>query len=255
MTKEPLYRLRGVVRRFGGTAALEVPELELERGKIHFLVGLEGFEGRRARTLSGGEGKRLAMARALAVRPEAILLDEPMANVDVSNGRIIEGLLGELSGRWGITVVATAHDVDQAYRLGARVVALHGGRLVDAPPDNVYSGEIVVRDGTKLVRVAEGLEVYVLTDLTGAVHIAIDARTVVLSREPVDSSARNQFSGRVVSARLCGDHVRVVVDMGVAISAWISPESLRDLRLHPGDHAAVSFKAASVRVFGSSANS
>jgi molybdate transport system ATP-binding protein len=212
-------------------------------------VGLKGFERRRARTLSGGEGKRLAIARALALRPEALLLDEPLANADAENGRIIEGLLREVGARCGTTVLATTHDLDPAYRLGARVLSLRGGRLADAPPDNVYSGVVVEREGEKRVRVAEGVEVCAMTDRTGPVGVAVDARAVVLSKVPLDSSVRNRFSGPVLSARLAGDHVRVTVDVGVPLVAWITPASLRDLGLHPGDPVTASFKAASVRVF------
>jgi tungstate transport system ATP-binding protein len=337
MTDGPLYRLRGVTRRFGDAVVLDVPELDLGRGRIHFfagpngagktmmlgvlsllespdsgevdfggarvfpgpgpaaetlrkvtlvsqspylfdgtvignaayglrrrgmpraeaeaaasealaLVGLEGFGARRARTLSGGEGKRLAIARALALRPEALLLDEPLADVDAENARIIEGLLREAGARSGTTVVATTHDLDAAYRLGARVLPLHGGRLVDAPPDNVYSGAVVERDGERRVRIAEGVEVCAAADRTGAVSVVVDARAVILSKAPLDSSVRNRLSGRVVSARLAGDHVRVTVDVGVPLVAWITPASLRELGLHPGDPVTASFKAASVRV-------
>lgn len=336
MSDKPLYRLRNLVRRFGGVVALDVPRLDLERGGVHFLmgpngagktmmlgvlslletpeegeiyfdgervfpgpgpsrealrrvtlvgqdpylfddtvvgnvtyglrrrgwgrraaeeaaseglalVGLKGFERRRAGTLSGGEGKRLALARAMVLRPEVLLLDEPLANVDPANGRIIEGLLKEIPERLGTTVVATTHDLGPAYRLGAKVLALYRGRVVDAPPDNVYSGPIVERDGEKRVRVAAGVEVCVLTEREGTAHVAIDARAVILSRGSLDSSARNRFSGPVTSAQLCGDHVRVTVDIGVPITAWITPRSLRDLDLHPGDHVTVFFKATSVR--------
>jgi len=338
VTEVPLYRLRGVVRRFGGAVVLDLPELELGRGGIHFLVGpngagktmllgvlsllespsegevvfdgerifpgpgpseaaarrvtlvgqapylfdttvlgnaayglrrrglgrtaaeaaasealalvgLKGFEGRRARTLSGGEAKRLAIARALALRPQVLLLDEPLANVDEANRRILEELLAGIPGRLGATVVATTHDLEEAYRLGGRVIALRGGRLADVPPDNVYPGLVVVRDGEKRIRVAEGVEVCAPTVREGRVHVAVDARAVVLSRAPLDSSARNRFAGPVTSVRLCGDHVRVTVDIGVSLSAWVTPSSLRELGLHPGDRVTVSFKATSVRVF------
>lgn len=232
-------RRRGLARAAAEAAAAEALDL----------VGLKGFEGRRARTLSGGEGKLLAMARALALRPEVLLLDEPLANVDAVNGHLIEGLLKEIPARLGATVVATTHDIGQAYRLGARVLALHRGRLADAPPDNVYSGSVVERDGEKRVRIAEGVEVCVLTEREGTAHVAVDARAVVLSRASLDSSARNRFAGPITTTQLCGDHVRVTVDIGVPITAWVTPRSLRELRLHPGDRVTVSFKATSVKVF------
>ncbi len=213
------------------------------------LVGLKGMEDRRARTLSGGEGKRLAIARALALRPEVLLLDEPLANVDAANIRVVEDLLREAGARLGATIVATTHEIDQAYRLKAKIVTLHQGRVVEAPPNNVFHGTAGEREGEWRVRIAEGVEVSVMKAAAGPACIGIDARVVVLSRVPADSSARNRYSGPISAMSLCGEHVQVTVDIGVPLSAWITPQSMRDLDLHVGDRVAASFKSASVRVF------
>ncbi len=213
------------------------------------LAGLAGFGHRRARTLSGGEGKRLAIARALALRPEILLLDEPFENVDAENVLRIEALLREILARSGLTVVATTHDLGQPYRLGARVRALYRGRVVDAPPDNVFTGTLEDRAGEKRFRIDGGIELCVLADRTGPACVAIDARAVILSKTPLDSSARNQFSGPITSTALCRDHVRVTVDIGVPLSIWITPQSLREMALGAGDRVVVSFKASAVSVF------
>ena len=92
--------------------------------------GLAALADRPARGLSGGEQQRLALARAWAVRPEVLFLDEPTAALDVSATRIIEATILGLAGD-GITVVMSTHDLGQARRLAERVVFLHRGRVVE----------------------------------------------------------------------------------------------------------------------------
>lgn len=99
------------------------------------LVGLGGFEGRKARELSGGEAQRVAMARALAVRPSVLLLDEPLANVDRKSAAILDRLIPTLPDA-GTTVILTSHDPEHSSRLGGETIHLVAGRLAEmsAPP-------------------------------------------------------------------------------------------------------------------------
>ncbi|MBW2510455.1 MAG: ABC transporter ATP-binding protein [Deltaproteobacteria bacterium] len=80
------------------------------------IVGLEGFEHRRAKELSGGEVQRVALARALVLKPELLLLDEPTANIDSNSLQAYEALLSGLP-EYGVTVVFSTHDPSQSKRL------------------------------------------------------------------------------------------------------------------------------------------
>ncbi len=91
-------------------------------------VGLEGFGPRRASELSGGEVQRVAMARALALAPAVLLLDEPLANIDRQTACLLEGLIAELPAH-GTTVILTTHDPDLPQRLGGEIIRLRAGRL------------------------------------------------------------------------------------------------------------------------------
>lgn len=115
------------------------------------LVGLDGYEHRRPHELSGGQRQRVSIARALAVRPGLLLLDEPFSALDHATRT---ALADELMAIWWdqkITVVFVTHHLDEALHLSQRVVALRQGTLaLDAP-----SRELTL---PKLRRVLEGLE-------------------------------------------------------------------------------------------------
>lgn len=102
--------------------------LQQEVGSALAMVGMVGMGGRRARELSGGEIQRVAMARALAIRPKVLLLDEPLANVDRQTAGLLERLILSLPAA-GTTVVMTTHDPNQPARLGSEVLRLVDGRL------------------------------------------------------------------------------------------------------------------------------
>lgn len=114
---------RGVPRRF--RAARERDALEMAR--------LEHLARRPARLLSGGEQQRLAVARALAVLPEMLLLDEPTASLDPASTQAVEALIDRAHAR-GVTVVLVTHDTGQARRMGDDLVFLHAGRVVETGP-------------------------------------------------------------------------------------------------------------------------
>jgi putative ABC transport system ATP-binding protein len=97
-------------------------------------VGLDAeFLGRDTAGLSGGEAQRLCVARALSVRPEALLLDEPTSSLDAFAAHAVEQALADLVHR-GLTTVLVSHDLQQARRLADDVVVLVGGHVVDAGP-------------------------------------------------------------------------------------------------------------------------
>ena len=93
------------------------------------VVGLRGFRDRKARDLSGGEAQRVAMARALALKPEVLLLDEPLANIDRETTGLLETVIASLPAQ-GTTVIMTTHDPDHPGRLNGESIFLEGGRHV-----------------------------------------------------------------------------------------------------------------------------
>lgn len=94
-------------------------------------VGLSALSKASARVLSGGEAQRVALARALALQPSVLLLDEPTANLDPYNVKLIEQLLARVNREQGLTIVLVTHNIFQARRLAHRTALLLEGRLVE----------------------------------------------------------------------------------------------------------------------------
>jgi len=109
------------------------PERERRRNEVLERTGLAHLAHQPARALSGGEQQRLALARAWAVRPEVLFLDEPTSSLDPTASRGVEEVVQALHEA-GTKIVMSTHDLGQARRLADEVVFLYGGRLVEAAP-------------------------------------------------------------------------------------------------------------------------
>ncbi len=95
------------------------------------IVGLEGKERQKARTLSGGEAQRMAFARAMVYEPDVLLLDEPTANLDPANVAKIEAIIKRIISERGTTIVIATHNIPQVRRMADRVGMLLNGELIE----------------------------------------------------------------------------------------------------------------------------
>jgi tungstate transport system ATP-binding protein len=116
--------------RVAGTA----PEKREEHAREALrTVGLDALAGNPARVLSGGEQQRLALARAWALRPEVLFLDEPTASLDPGATHEIEKVIGTMHAA-GTKIVMVTHNLGQARRMGDEILFLHQGHLVEHSP-------------------------------------------------------------------------------------------------------------------------
>ncbi len=104
-----------------------------QRRRIMLLTGLTDIGDRPARVLSAGEQQRLALARAWAIKPEVLFLDEPTSNLDPTATRAVETIVTAIH-ETGAKIIMTTHDLTQARRLAQEVVFLHRGKLVERAP-------------------------------------------------------------------------------------------------------------------------
>ena len=112
------------------------------------LVGLDGLQERFPGELSGGQVKRVALARAIVLEPEVILYDEPTTGLDPIRADLINELIVKLQETLGTTAVVVTHDMNSARRVGDRIVMLYGGSfVVDSTPDKLerVNNEVVAR--------------------------------------------------------------------------------------------------------------
>lgn len=102
------------------------------------MVGLDGFQKYYPANLSGGQRKRVALARAIALNPEVILYDEPTTGLDPIRSDIINELILKFERELGVTTVVVTHDMKSAYKVGDRIVMLHHGKIIaDGDADHI----------------------------------------------------------------------------------------------------------------------
>jgi phospholipid/cholesterol/gamma-HCH transport system ATP-binding protein len=102
---------------------------ELVKNKLS-MVGLEGFQSFYPSNLSGGQRKRVALARAIALNPEVILYDEPTTGLDPIRSDVINELILKLQRELEITTIVVTHDMKSAYKIGDRIIMLHNGKII-----------------------------------------------------------------------------------------------------------------------------
>jgi tungstate transport system ATP-binding protein len=225
-----------------GEAAARRAGAALERLQVSHLAE------RPARDLSAGEAQRVAVARALSLEPSVLLLDEPAGVTDRAATAQLYRVLEE-ERKSGTTLCFASHQLEDAYRWSDRLIALAEGRASRVTPENLFRAEVPGGSGPKTVR-AGPLEVQVVTDKAGPSTIAIPADEILVSREPLHSSARNEFRGKV--KRIADDGrggVTLMVDVGVDLAARVTPRALEELGIGLGDEVVLAVKALAVQVF------
>lgn len=247
---------RGTVRdNLGyGLQARGMRRIEVNRSvdAVAERLGVTVLLERRQHELSDGEVQRVAVARALAIRPHVLLLDEPVSSADRAAAQALYRLLDAERRERGLAVCLASHQLEDAYRWAEDIRALADGRLSPVTPENLFRVELPPGGDTKHVRVGP-IEIAVMTDKTGPAILAVPPTDVFVSREPLASSARNVFAGRVT--RLAhrpeahGGGLQVTADVGVELVAVVTTEAARDLALAPGSPVVFAFKASAVRVF------
>jgi molybdate transport system ATP-binding protein len=225
-------------------------------------VGLGDKGDAKPRTLSGGQAQRVALARALAPEPALLLMDEPLAALDVqTRAELRRDLRGVLDGFTGARLLVT-HDPVDALTLADRVVILEHGEVAQIGPPaeivarphssyvadlvgvNLFHGEAA---GTA-VRLDSGEVLTVADDHHGAVLAVVAPRAVVLHRTEPAGTARNVWSGTVSGMERFGDRVRVRVVGPVPIVAEITPAAVTALELRDGDAVWAAVKATEIDV-------
>ena len=132
-------------------AGVSPRERELRARDVIEAVGLAALAEKPARTLSGGEQQRLALARAWALGPEVLFLDEPTANLDPGATREVESLIGQIHAG-GTKIIMTTHNLGQARRLGDEILFINGGRLIERGPSATFFANPQTAEASAFIR-------------------------------------------------------------------------------------------------------
>ena len=247
-------RMRGIRRAEARRRANEVLRL----------VRLESLARRGPRELSGGERRRVALARLLVLKPEILLLDEPTGHVDHANEQLIEELIRDLHAQAGMTVILASHNSRQAATLADRTVTLVAGRLIEGTVDNLLSGTLRTEGRVCTFSSENGLTLNFSPETvfleegetcpTGqtAVEIAVDAGRlrVVPSGEGEPLADARPLAGQIESVRQSQDGCRLRIRLwrGQQMRAEMPLVELQRLKLGPGQSVLLELEPKAVRI-------
>ena len=256
-----------------GLRALRMPAPLRRASELLERFGITDLAERRPAQLSGGQQQRVALARALAIEPRLLLLDEPLAALDLSTRRVVRAELIRLLAELPCVTIYVTHSPAEALLFGERVTVLEKGRvsqsgarddLLRHPRSsyvaeflglNLYRGVVGSRTDDGLVRVSvEGGELFLAEDapIGEEIHVVVDPREVVLSTERPQGSARNVFVGpieEIAPEPPLGERVRVSVGSRPALIAEVTRAAASAMALAPGRMAYASFKATGARAY------
>jgi len=254
-------KIRGMKRKEIADRVME----QLER------FGISHLSRRSAKTLSGGEAQRASLARAFALQPEILLLDEPFASLDPPTHESLIEDLEHILYRTRTTTIFATHDRLEALSLSDRVAVMNHGMIQQmGPPEEVMNypatefvasfvgvetilpGKVIKRNGGSFIASVEGKEIEAVGEahLGETVLLCIRPENVTLSTQPhrEATSARNLFVGRILKIVPLGPYQKAHLDCGFPLVAYVTTHSLEELSLNEGKEVRASFKATAIHV-------
>jgi tungstate transport system ATP-binding protein len=235
-------------------------------------LGIAHLARRRARTLSGGEAQRVSLARAFAVRPDVLLLDEPFAALDPPTREEILTLLQGLLREERCATIFVTHDREEALRLGDRIAVMVDGQIRQIGTPRAVFGRPISEEVARFVGIETILDGRVVEEREGLLGVQINGvkiealgkaavgEHVLVCLRPEDvvlqqpgersagQSARNHLEGRVEEATRLEAQYRVHVDCGPQVVSLVTKHSFEEMQLAPGAPVVVTFKASAVHL-------
>lgn len=248
-------------------------ERRFDPGDLIQLLGIGHVVDRRPGSLSGGEQRRVGIARALATSPNLLLLDEPLAGLDLRMGGVVMSHLRRVRAELGIPMLYVSHDVTSVLALADDAIVLAGGRVTaQGKPskvaleavagmrseggvlENVLEGTVADSGGdNRPGRVTVGNAEFVTAPLDAtpgsAVSVYVGAAEIILARErPVRMSARNILPGRILEVWSVDGSAYVTVDIGTHVISEVTAAAVGELGLAAGVDVFMVFKSTSIGV-------
>ena len=238
--------------------AIDRKERERSIDEVLDLVGLSRYRSANAHELSGGETQRLALARALALKPQVLLCDEPTASVDAENQAIIINLLHQINSESGTAILFTTHDRLQAATLAKQTLVLEQGRLADARGENSFACTVGQdAEGRSYCSLRKDLVLPVALppgQLPGQhpCRILLLPDKIVLQTRAAatqeQTSRRPTLTGSVALVMAEEQWVRVVVNIGVMLVVLMAKEDYRRQRPAVGETVSLFVPAEAITI-------
>jgi molybdate transport system ATP-binding protein len=229
-------------------------------------LGIGDLTARRPGQLSGGQQQRVALARALVLEPALLLLDEPLAALDLATRRAVRVELARLLETLPCVTIVVTHSPTEALLFGDEVAVIEAGRIHQRGPRdemlrhprsayvaefmgvNLFKGSIVRRDpdGLAHVRTRDGEVTVIDHDPGDEVFVVVHPREITLHLEAPAGSARNLYRGAIaelVPEPPFGERFRVVLDTHPPLVAEVTRQAVEGMRLRPGLEVVAAFKA------------
>ncbi len=243
-------------------------EIEDAIDRVIELLDITHLLKRRPWSLSGGESQKIALARALAIKPDLLLLDEPLSAVDPEMKETTEGELKKIHNRLRLTTIHVTHDFEEAIALGDRIAVLGEGRIaqIGTPGQifrhpnsefvarfvmtrNIFEGEVPDSPEEQSVFCVDGVRLAVVTTRRGRLHASIRPEDILISREPLHSSPSNSFQGTITRIADRGAVAYLTVNVPPEFTGLILHRSLKEMGLEEKQKVFITFKASAVNIF------
>ena len=244
------------------------PGIEAALDWIAELLGISHLLNRKPDTLSGGEQQKVALARALSIKPEVLLLDEPLSALDPETREGIQKELRQLHNHLKITTIHVTHDFEEAIALGDHIAVLGEGGIkqVGTPEQifrqpnsefiarfamarNIFAGEVIGKDDETAIFRTEGTDLAVATNLRGKFHASVRPEDILISPEPLHSSARNSFCGTITHVTNRGSTFYLTVNLPPDFICLVTRRSFEEMELAEGQKIYITFKATAIHIF------
>jgi len=232
------------------------------------LLGISHLLERKPNTLSGGERQKVALARALSIKPQVLLLDEPLSTLDPETREGVQKELRQLHNRLKVTTIHVTHDFEEAIALGDHIAVLGKGciKQVGTPEQifhqpnsefvarfamarNIFAGEVIDRGDGNTIFYTEDAELVVVTDLRGRLHASVRPEDILISPEPLHSSARNSFCGTITHIVDRGSTLYLTVNLPPDFICLVTRRSFEEMGLAVERKVHIIFKASAVHIF------
>jgi tungstate transport system ATP-binding protein len=215
------------------------------------LVGMEAFRWADSHKLSGGESKRIALARALAIEPEVLLCDELTANVDVENREIILNILERINKEKQTSIIIATHYLSQIRRLAHHTLVLEYGSILDTAHENIFRcQEIKKEEGFLVCGLDNEVHVYLpqnqFQEIKKYCRIHINPKGIKFLLKDEQTKQKNILTGQIIKIEQKQDAICLTVDCGIKLHAMLTMNEYLQQPLMIGENRRVSFSDTSI---------